>query len=167
MLTFNVFLDKKKKRTVGEAQNTRHQYHLTIQTRPYIVSSPTISKNPVNPDTRNTVWLFNYTTWHFEVTPADFNETALKIHLPFQVRNYIFLNCLCSVTASVKSRSLPRHYVTMTTSMTSVISPHDQPQIEVLHIAGNPRFLIQHTPTYRLHSQTVSSICSHWVCMLW
>jgi len=38
----------------------------------------------------NTVWLFNDTASYFEVTPADFNETALQIHLPFQVLNYIF-----------------------------------------------------------------------------
>ena len=73
-----------------EAQNTRHHYNLTVQTRPYIVSSPTISKNTVNPDTRNTVWLFNDTASYFEVIPADINETALKRHLPFQVRNYNF-----------------------------------------------------------------------------
>lgn len=90
MLTFNVFLDKKK--TASEAQNTGHQYHLTTQKRPHIVSSPTISKNTVNPNTRNTVWLFNYTASYLEVTTADFNETALKIHLRFQVRNYIFLH---------------------------------------------------------------------------
>jgi hypothetical protein len=57
----------------------------------------------VNPDTRNTVWLFNDTASYFEITPADFNETALKRHLPFQVRNYIFF-----LTAYIVSQHLSK-----------------------------------------------------------
>jgi hypothetical protein len=36
------------------------------------------------------IWLFKVTASYFQVTPADFNETAFKIHFTFQVRNYIF-----------------------------------------------------------------------------